>query len=58
MPTRPLHSTAPGPRCGLVELDENGEFVSFVDNRLGRHLDTENRNLCDDLAEFLGPPAP
>ncbi|MDR7183725.1 hypothetical protein J2X85_000748 [Microbacterium trichothecenolyticum] len=47
-----------GANTVTVEVDENGDFVEFIDDHLRGRGDTEGRDFCDDLIEFTTPPAP
>lgn len=44
-----------GANTVTIVVDENGDFVSFVDNRARGRSDTEGRDFCDDLIEFTTP---
>lgn len=44
-----------GANTVTIVVDENGDFASFVDNRVRGRSDTEGRDFCDDLIEFTTP---
>ncbi|MFH8251333.1 hypothetical protein ACH3VR_13255 [Microbacterium sp. B2969] len=44
-----------GANTVTIEVDQNRDFVSFIDNRGRGRADTEGRDFCADLIEFTTP---